>query len=83
MASADSALNNASNRIRFINLPLNKTIKDDPEMLAMVNSAIDKCNALNPNAKKDSHDHKNHSRKNKNNKNYKKPPKAFDRKSNS
>ena len=80
LSNADSALNNASNRMRFSNLPLNKTIKDDPEMLAMVNSAVDKCNALNPNAKKDSHDHKHHSRKNK--KNLKNSSKAFDRKSN-
>ena len=83
LARADSALNNASNIMRFSNLPLNKTIKDDPEMLAMVNSAVDRCNALNPSAKKGSHDHINHSRKNKNKKNFKKPPKPFDRKSNS
>ena len=78
----DSALNNASNRMKFSNLPLNKTIKDDPEILAMVDSAIDRCNALNPSAKKDSHNHKNHSKK-KSNRKFKKPPKAFDRKSNS
>ena len=82
LAKADSALNNASNRMKFSNLPLNKTIKDDPAILAMVDSAIDRCNALNPNVKKDSHDHKNHSRKKKNNKNFKKAPRAFDRKSN-
>ena len=83
LAKADSALNNASNRMKFNNLPLNKTIKDDPEMLAMVDSAIHRCNALNPNAKKDSHNHKNHSQKKKSNRKFKKPPKAFDRKSNS
>ena len=48
-----------------------------------IDSAIDRCNALNPNAKKDSHDHKNHPKKKKNNRKFKKPPKAFDRKSNS
>ena len=53
------------------------------KMLAMVDSAIDRCNTLNPNAKKDSHDHKNHPKKKKNNRKFKKPPKAFDRKSNS
>ena len=52
--------------MRFTSFPLNKKIKDDPELLAMVDIAVDKCAKLDKSKKlddKDTHHNHNHSKK--------------------
>jgi len=47
LKKADSTLTEATNRMKFGSLALNKTFKDDPAILAMVDSAIETCSTLN------------------------------------
>ena len=47
LKKADSSLAKATNRMKFGSLALNKSFKDDPAILAMVDSAIETCNTLN------------------------------------
>ena len=52
LEKADSSLSTAVNRMKFSSIALNKRIKDDPEILAMVDNAIETCSTLNLNAPK-------------------------------
>ena len=52
LKKADSTLSKATNRMKFGSLALNKTFKDDPEILAMVDNAIETCSTLNLNSPK-------------------------------
>ncbi|MBA66091.1 MAG: hypothetical protein CMG55_09855 [Candidatus Marinimicrobia bacterium] len=45
---AENAIENALNTIKFETIGLNKKVKDDPGLLAFVDSSLAKCNALNP-----------------------------------
>ena len=47
LQKADSSLTKATNRMKFGSLALNKSFKDDPVILAMVDSAIETCSTLN------------------------------------
>ena len=47
LKKADSSLTKATNRMKFGSLALNKSFKDDPAILAMVDSAIETCSTLN------------------------------------
>ena len=64
LKTAETAIENASNKMRYTSFALNRTIKDDPEMLTMVNLAVEKCKSLELNnnsfEKSNSHGH-NHS----------------------
>ena len=70
---------NSINKMKYSSLALNKRVKDDPEMLAMVDNAIEMCSTLNLNPPKKEHNHshssKKDSKKNKRSK-FSKPPKA-------
>ena len=52
LQKADSSLTKATNRMKFGSIALNKTFKDDPAILAMVDSAIETCSTLNLNSPK-------------------------------
>ena len=52
LKKADSTLSKATNRMKFGSLALNKSFKDDPAILAMVDSAIETCSTLNLNSPK-------------------------------
>ena len=59
--TAETAIKTAANKMKFTSFALNKKIKDDLEMLTMVNLAVEKCNSLENSSKKNnSHGH-NHS----------------------
>ena len=64
LKAANNTIEKAENRMKFTSFALNKKIKDDPEMLTMVNLAVEKCNSLelinNSSGKNNSHGH-NHS----------------------
>ena len=80
LVSADSSLNKAVNKTKFTSFALNRKIKDDPELLTLVNSAIETCNSLDLSKGKSNsngvHSHSKHkSRKNK----LSKPPKKIDK----
>ncbi|MBT4927023.1 hypothetical protein HON17_02255, partial [bacterium] len=64
LKTAETAIENASNKMRYTSFALNRKIKDDPEMLTMVNLAVEKCKSLelnnNSSGKSNSHGH-NHS----------------------
>ena len=64
LKTAETAIENASNKMRYTSFALNRKIKDDPEMLTMVNLAVEKCKSLELNNnsfdKSNSHGH-NHS----------------------
>ena len=80
LVSADSSLNRAVNKTKFTSFALNRKIKDDPELLTLVNSAIETCNSLDLSKGKSNsngvHSHSKHkSRKNK----LSKPPKKIDK----
>ena len=47
LAKADSTLSKAINKMKFSSIALNNKIKDDPEILAMVDTAIETCSSLN------------------------------------
>ena len=61
LKAAETAIKSATNKMKFTSLALNKKIKDDPEMLTMVNLAVEKCNSLelsnNSSGKNNSHGH--------------------------
>ena len=62
LISADSSLNKAVNKTKFTSFALNRKIKDDPELLAIVNGAIETCNSLDLSKDKDkSNKHSGHS----------------------
>ena len=66
LSTAENILQKAKNKMRFTSFALNKKIKDDPEILAMVDNALDKCAKLDKSKKsenKDSHHNHNHSKK--------------------
>lgn len=46
LKKADSTLAKATNRMKFGSLALNKSFKDDPTILAMVDTAIETCSTL-------------------------------------
>ena len=79
LGKAEAALKKSINKIKYSSLALNKRVKDDPEMLAMVDNAIEMCSSLNLNPPKKEHNHshssKKNSKKNKRSK-FSKPPKA-------
>ena len=80
LISADSSLNKAVNKTKFTSFALNRKIKDDPELLTLVNSAIETCNSLDLSKGKSNsngvHSHSKHkSRKNK----LSKPSKKIDK----
>ena len=80
LVSADSSLNKAVNKTKFTSFALNRKIKDDPELLTLVNNAIETCNSLDLSKGKSNsngvHSHSKHkSRKNK----LSKPPKKIDK----
>jgi len=80
LVSADSSLNKAVNKTKFTSFALNRKIKDDPELLTLVNSAIETCNSLDLSKGKSNsngvHSHSKHKpRKNK----LSKPPKKIDK----
>ena len=80
LVSADSSLNKAVNKTKFTSFALNRKIKDDPELLTLVNSAIETCNSLDLSKGNSNsngvHSHSKHkSRKNK----LSKPPKKIDK----
>ena len=80
LVSADSSLNKAVNKTKFTSFALNRKIKDDPELLTLVNSAIETCNSLDLSKGKSNsngvHSHSKHkSRKNK----LSKPPNKIDK----
>ena len=80
LVSADSSLNKAVNKTKFTSFALNRKIKDDPELLTLVNSAIETCNSLDLSKGKSNsngvHSHSKHkSRKNK----LSKQPKKIDK----
>ena len=80
LVSADSSLNKAVNKTKFTSFALNRKIKDDPELLTLVNSAIETCNSLDLSKGNSNsngvHSHSKHkSRKNK----LSKPPKEIDK----
>ncbi len=63
---AETILEKAKNRMRFTSLALNKKIKDDPEILAMVANALHKCATLDRSKKsgnKSGHHNHSHSKK--------------------
>jgi 2',3'-cyclic-nucleotide 2'-phosphodiesterase (5'-nucleotidase family) len=64
LKTAETAIESAANKMKFTSFALNKKIKDDPEMLTMVNLAVEKCTSLeisnNSSGKNNSHGH-NHS----------------------
>ena len=43
LSNAETILQKAKNKMRFTSFPLNKKIKDDPEILAMIDNALVKC----------------------------------------
>ena len=64
--TAETILQKAKNKMRFTSFALNKKIKDDPEILAMVDIAVDKCAKLDKSKKsdnKDTHHNHNHPKK--------------------
>ena len=66
LSTAETILQKAKNKMRFTSFALNKKIKDDPEILAMVDNALDKCAKLDKSKKsenKDSHHNHKHSKK--------------------
>ena len=66
LSNAETILQKARNKMKFTSFALNKKIKDDPEILAMVDNAVDKCAKLDKSKKsdnKDSHHNHNHSKK--------------------
>ena len=66
LSNTETILQKAKNKMKFTSFALNKKIKDDPEMLAMVNNALDKCSKLDKSKKLDkkhSHHNHNHSKK--------------------
>ena len=77
LKKADSSLSKATNRMKFGSLALNKSFKDDPAILAMVDSAIEKCSTLNLNSSKPPKRSKN--KKKHNNIKRPKPPKVKSR----
>ena len=77
LKKADSSLTKATNRMKFGSLALNKSFKDDPAILAMVDSAIETCSTLNLNSPKPPKRPKN--RKKYNNIKRPKPPKVKSR----
>jgi len=77
LQKADSSLAKATNRMKFGSLALNKSFKDDPVILAMVDSAIETCSTLNLNSPKPQKRPKN--RKKYNNIKRPKPPKVKSR----
>jgi len=44
---SESVLQSANNKMKYSSIALNKMVKDDPEILAMVDSAIETCSTLN------------------------------------
>ena len=77
LQKADSSLTKATNRMKFGSLALNKSFKDDPVILAMVDSAIETCSTLNLNSPKPQKRPKN--KKKYNNIKRPKPPKVKSR----
>ena len=66
LSNAETILQKARNKMKFTSFALNKKIKDDPEILAMVDNALDKCAKLDKSKKsenKDSHHNHSHSKK--------------------
>ena len=66
LSTAETILQKAKNKMRFTSFALNKKIKDDPEILAMVDNALDKCAQLDKSKKsenKNSQHNHNHSKK--------------------
>ena len=66
LSTAENILQKAKNKMRFTSFALNKKIKDDPEILAMVDNALDKCAKLDKSKRsenKDSHHNHNHTKK--------------------
>ena len=66
LSNAETILQKARNKMKFTSFALNKKIKDDPEILAMVDNAVDKCAKLDKSKKsdnKDSRHNHNHSKK--------------------
>ena len=66
LSNAETILQKAKNKMRFTSFPLNKKIKDDPEILAMIDNALVKCANLDKSKKSENkgsrHNH-NHSKK--------------------
>ena len=62
LKTAETAIKNAANKMKFTSFALNRKIKDDPEMLTMVNLAVEKCKSLelnnNSSGKSNTHGHK-------------------------
>ena len=77
LKKADSSLTKATNRMKFGSLALNKSFKDDPAILAMVDSAIETCSTLKLKSPK-SQKHPKHINKN-NRLKRPKPPKVKSR----
>ena len=61
LKTAETAIKNAANKMKFTSYALNRKIKDDPEMLTMVNLAVEKCKSLelnnNSSGKSSTHGH--------------------------
>ena len=77
LKKADSTLAKATNRMKFGSLALNKSFKDDPAILAMVDTAIETCSTLKLKSPKSPKRPKN---RNKNNRlKLPKPPKVKSR----
>jgi len=47
LEKAESIIKGSNNKMKFSSIALNKMVKDDPEILAMVDSAIETCSTLN------------------------------------
>ena len=61
---AQAAIEKSTNKMKFTSYALNRKIKDDPDMLSMVNLAVEKCSSLDltENSDKDKNNHgRNHS----------------------
>ena len=52
LEKAESMIKSANNKMKYSSIALNKMVKDNPEMLAMVDSAIETCSTLSLNAPK-------------------------------
>ena len=78
LEKAESMLKSANNKMKYSSIALNKKVKDDPEMLAMVDSAIETCSTLNLKSSKKPKRPKNSKRPKKKSKRLKlqKPPKV-------
>ena len=78
LEEAESMLKSANNKMRYSSFALNKKVKDDPAIMAMVDSAIETCSTLNQRAPKKPKKPKSSKRPKKKSKSLKlpKPPKV-------